>query len=422
MTQHVDQARRQFLRRSGTLAGWRTATGLASGAGLLLPALARAAEGAGGGHIDLPFANGGRELRAFPEKRPLIVLTARPPQLETPFEIFDQGPITPNDAFFVRYHLADIPTNIEPGSWRLSVGGSVETPLSLSLSELKQRFNQVELTAVNQCSGNSRGFFTPRANGGQLGTGAMGNARWRGVPLKAVLDAAGVRAGAVQVTFDGLDKPAVEGGPDFVKALAIDHARDGEVMLAWEMNGEPLPMLNGYPLRLVVPGYFGTYWVKHLSEIRVIDREFEGFWMKSAYRIPDNDCHCVAPGTQPTATVPINRFTIRSFITNLQEGSRIVAGQPTTVRGIAFDSGRLIDEVAFSADGGKTWKPTQLGADLGRYSFRPWSGSFTPSRPGIHELLVRARNRAGEIQPETASWNGPGYMRNVIERIHVEAA
>ena len=422
MTQHLDRARRRLLQRSGTLAGWTAVRSLAVGTGLELPELANAADSAGGVHLDLPFANGGRELRTFPEKRPLIVLTARPPQLETPFEIFDQGLLTPNDAFFVRYHLADIPTRVDPESWRLKVSGSVENPLSLSLADLAQRFPTVELVAVNQCSGNGRGFFSPRVNGGQLGNGAMGNARWKGVPLKAVLDAAGVRASAVQVTFDGLDRPVLDDAADFVKALAIDHARDGEVLLAWEMNGEPLPMLNGYPLRLVVPGYYGTYWVKHLSEIRVIDREFEGYWMKSAYRIPDNDCRCVAPGTQPKGTLPINRLTIRSFITNLHEGSRVATGQPTTVRGIAFDSGHIIDEVAFSADGGRSWNPARLGQDLGRYSFRPWEVSFTPAAPGSHELLVRARNRAGEIQPDTASWNGPGYMRNVIERIRVEAA
>ncbi len=393
-----------------------------AGTALGLSGRAGAAGAPPAGQVELPFANGKRELRAFPEKRPLIVLTARPPQLETPFEVFDQGLLTPNDAFFVRYHLADIPTRVDPDTWRLRVSGSVEKPLSLSLTDLAQGFPPAELVAVNQCSGNSRGFFSPRANGGQLANGAMGNARWKGVPLKAVLDAAGVRASAVQVTFDGLDKPVLESPADFVKALDIDHARDGEVMLAWEMNGEALPMLNGYPLRLVVPGYFGTYWVKNLSEIRVIDRAFEGYWMKSAYRIPDNDCHCVTPGTQPRATVPINRFAIRSFITNLQEGSRIRSGQPVIVRGIAFDAGRIIDEVAFSADGGQSWQATRLGDDLGRYSFRAWATSFTPPRPGRYALQVRARNRAGEVQPESASWNGGGYLRNVIERIQVEAA
>ena len=153
-----------------------------------------------------------------------------------------------------------------------------------------------------------RGFFNPRVAGGQLGNGAMGNARWKGVPLKPILDTAGVQEGARQVTFNGLDGPAVEATPDFIKALDIDHARDGEVMVAYAMNGADLPVLNGYPLRLVVPGYYGTYWVKHLSAIEVIDQPFEGFWMTTAYRIPDNDCACVEPGTKPAATRPIGRL------------------------------------------------------------------------------------------------------------------
>ena len=186
----------------------------------------------------LPFANGERPLVRYPGKRPLIQLTARPPQLETPFSIFDEGVITPNDAFFVRYHLSGIPLSIDPEAFRLEVKGKVDRPLSLSLADLKTGFEPVELVAVHQCSGNSRGFVEPRVAGGQLGNGAMGNARWHGVPLKAVLDRAGVQAGSRQVTFNGLDEPVLPETPDFVKALDLDHARDGEVMLAYAMNGE----------------------------------------------------------------------------------------------------------------------------------------------------------------------------------------
>jgi DMSO/TMAO reductase YedYZ molybdopterin-dependent catalytic subunit len=217
---------------------------------------------------------------AYPQKRPLIRLTTRPPQLETPFAVFNEGLITPNDAFFVRYHLADIPTSIDPATFRLRVHGSVRTPLELSLRELKALAAPVEVVAVNQCSGNSRGFFAPRVGGGQLAHGAMGNARWTGVPLKAVLERAGVNATARQVVCNGLDQPVVPTTPDFVKALELDHAMDGEVLLAYAMNGEDLPMLNGYPLRLVVPGYYGTYWVKHLNDLEVVDSVFSGFWMK----------------------------------------------------------------------------------------------------------------------------------------------
>ena len=372
--------------------------------------------------IVLPFDNGGRQLVAYPQKRPLIVLTSRPPQLETPFGVFNEGLLTPNDAFFVRYHWSGLPLSIDPAAFRLRVGGSVESPLELSLEALQRLAAPADLVAVNQCSGNGRGHFSPRVNGGQLSNGAMGNARWTGVSLKTVLEKAGVRRGARQVVFDGLDRPPVGDGPDFVKALDIDHALDGEVMLAWQMNGAELPLLNGYPLRLVVPGYYGTYWVKHVSGIEVVDKPFDGFWMSTAYRIPDNQCACVEPGTAPAATTPINRFNVRSFITSPIDGSQVPAGRATTVRGIAFDGGYGITEVAFSADDGRTWQAATLGKDLGRYSFREWTIPFTPARKGAWQLRVRAVNRIGQSQPMTALWNPAGYMRNVVETVRVVAA
>ncbi|GLK74529.1 oxidase [Ancylobacter dichloromethanicus] len=370
--------------------------------------------------VTLPFANGERPLVKYPGKRPLIGLTARPPQLETPFSVFDEGVITPNDAFFVRYHLADIPLEIDPDSFRMTVKGNVDTPLSLSLQELKDGFLASEIVAVNQCSGNSRGFVDPRVAGGQLANGAMGNARWRGVPLKAVLQKAGVQAGAKQVTFAGLDGPVIPETPDFAKALAIDHATDGEVMLAYSMNGSDLPWLNGYPLRLIVPGYYGTYWVKHLNEITVIDKEFDGFWMKSAYRIPDNACACTEPGKAPAATVPINRFDVRSFITNVESGATVKAGD-VPLRGIAFDGGYGITQVSISPDGGQSWRDATLGQDLGKYSFRQWS-MVLPLTKGEHVLMCRATNAKGETQALQATWNPAGYMRNVVEATRVIAA
>jgi DMSO/TMAO reductase YedYZ molybdopterin-dependent catalytic subunit len=369
--------------------------------------------------VTLPFGNGERPLVKYPQKRPMIGLTSRPPQLETPFSIFNGGPITPNNAFFVRYHLANIPLDIDPDKFTLDIKGKVDRPLTLSLKEIK-KLPAIELVAVNQCSGNSRGFFDPRVAGGQLGNGAMGNARWRGVPLKAVLDKAGVQQSAKQVTFNGMDQPVADKTPDFVKALDIDHARDGEVMLAYGMNGDDLPVLNGFPLRLIVPGYYGTYWVKHLNEITVIDNVFDGFWMKSAYRIPDTSCACVEPGTAPKATIPINRFDVRSFITSVGDGAKINSGT-TTLKGIAFDGGKGIKEVAVSTDGGKTWMPAKLGKDLGRYSFREWKLPVKLAA-GSHQLQVRATNNAGETQPNEPRWNPAGYLRNVIETVRVTAA
>jgi hypothetical protein len=250
----------------------------------------------------------------------------------------------------------------------------------------------------------------------------MGNARWKGARLKDVLNKAGIAAGARQVTFNGLDAPPVEKVPDFVKALDLDQALEEDTLLAYEMNGEALPMLNGFPLRLIVPGYYGTYWVKHLNEITVVDDVFKGYWMDPAYRIPDNACACVEPGTTPKKTKPIARFNVRSFITSLSEGEKITAGTPLTVRGIAFDGGYGIAEVLFSQDGGKSWREAELGKDFGKYSFRAWTMPFTPPRPGNYELKVKATNRIGQSQPAEALWNPPGYMRNVIETVKVVAA
>ena len=231
---------------------------------------------------------------------------------------------------------------------------------------------------------------------------------------------AGLQAGALLVTFIGMVGPVSVKTPDFVKALDIDHARDGEVMLAYGMNGDDLPVLNGFPLRLIVPGYYGTYWVKHLNEITVIDREFDGFWMKSAYRIPDTPCNCVEAGTAPKATIPINRFTVRSFITSVGDGARLKAGA-TTLKGIAFDGGSGIKEVEVSTDGGQSWTPAKLGKNLGKYSFREWQLPLKLAA-GPHELKVRATSNAGEVQPAEPRWNPAGYLRNVVETVRVTAA
>ena len=404
-------SRRRFLIQTSLLAAAAT--------------VARAADDV----VEFPFENGTRPLVKYPQKRPLIRVTSRPPQLETPFAVFNENVITPNDAFFVRYHLTNSPPHedvLTPEKFRLSVKGKVNSPLTLSIDDLK-KFEPVEVVAVNQCSGNSRGFFKPRVGGGQLGNGAMGNAKWKGARLKDVLDKAAVAQGAKQVTFNGLDGPLLPTTPDFVKALDIDHALDGECLLAYEMNGEDLPWLNGYPLRLIVPGHYGTYWVKHLNEITVLDEQYKGYWMDPAYRIPDNDCACVEPGTKPAKSVPIARFNVRSFITSLADGAQVkvmpgVGGTMPTVKGIAFDGGYGIREVLFSEDNGKTWREAELGKDLGKYSFREWTIPFAPQKPGKYALKVKATNRIGQSQPFEPLWNPAGYMRNVVETVNITAA
>ncbi|TMJ51897.1 MAG: oxidase [Alphaproteobacteria bacterium] len=400
--------RRSLIKHSGAAIA-------ALGAGMTAPSLRVLAATA-----VLPFENGERPLVKYPQKRPMIGLTSRPPQLETPFSVFNANVVTPNDAFFVRYHLADVPLNIDPDAFSVEIKGKVDKPMKLSLADIK-KMPAVDIVAVNQCSGNSRGFFNPRVAGGQLGNGAMGNARWKGVPLKTILDKAGVLRAARQVTFNGLDGPVTDKTPDFIKALDIDHARDGDVMLAYSMNGTDLPVLNGFPLRLIVPGYYGTYWVKHLNEITVIDNVFDGFWMKTAYRIPDNDCNCVEPGAAPKATIPINRVKVRSFITNVADGAKLKAGTQSTLKGIAFDGGKGIKAVAISTDGGNTWAQAKLGADLGKYSFREWQMSVRLA-VGEYDLKVRATSNGGEVQPMEPLWNPAGYLRNAVETVRVTAA
>lgn len=406
-------SRRQFVRTVGALAAG--ASPLAAWAGQSTQATS---EGPA-------LAAGPRPLVAYPGKRPLLLVHSRPPHLETPFAMFGEGAITANDAFFVRYHLADFPTSIQPDNYELTVAGTVKTPLRLSLADLKAMPGQVEIVAVNQCSGNSRGYFAPRVFGAQLGNGSMGNARWTGVSLKAVLEKAGVAAGARQVTFDGLDKPVIASTPDFRKALDIDHALSAEPMLAWGMNGQDLPFLNGYPLKLIVPGYFGTYWVKHLSEIEVIDHVFDGhdaFFMTKGYRVPDNDCTCVPPGTTPEKTRPISTLPVRSFITSVMADGVMPAGRQVELKGIAFDGGSGIKSVGVSIDAGKTWRAATLGEDLGRYSFREWRMPVTFAAKEKAVLMVRATSNAGAEQPTDATWNPAGYMRNVIESTPVTIA
>ncbi|HVV00931.1 MAG TPA: molybdopterin-dependent oxidoreductase [Verrucomicrobiae bacterium] len=371
--------------------------------------------------VQMPFANGLRKLAQFPQKRPLIVMSWRPPQLETPFEVFNESLLTPNDAFFVRYHLSGIPTSIDPDQFRVNVKGSVNRPLELSMADIKNKFEPVEFIAVNQCSGNGRAFTNPRVGGGQSGNGTMGNAKWKGARLRDVLHKAGVKAGAKQVTFNGLDKGVTDKVPDFVKALEIDHALHEDTLLGYEMNGEPLPMLNGFPLRLIVPGHYGTYWVKHVNEITVVDEPFAGFWMVTGYRIPDNDCACVPPGTKPDKTRPIGRYDVRSFFTSLTNQHAILAGKTINVRGIAFDGGYGITQVLFSDDGGENWREAQLGKDMGKYSFREWTIPFTPKKPGMYVLKVKATNRVGQSQPMEPLWNPAGYMRNVVETVRIMA-
>src|ERR1700722_3246761 len=339
---------------------------------------------------DFPFPGGigARPLtKDFPQKGTMVLQRRRPPMLETPFADFDRGVFTPNDKFFVRWHWSDIPTEIDAKSYRLAVRGQVQNELSLALPDLLQ-FPRVEIAAVNQCSGNSRGFFEPRVPGGQWGNGAMGNARWAGVRLRDVLEKAGVKSSAVGVRFTGLDKAPVSDGPQFQKSLSLDHARQPEILIAYAMNGAALPLLNGYPIRLVVPGWYSTYGVKMLNDIEVLDAPADNFWMKTAYLVPDTPHADMKPGQTGVAMVPISRMLPRSFITNLGPGARLKAGARASLRGLAMGGGSGVAKVEVSSDGGQSWQTAKLGADEGPYSFRRWTAELTMGGAGEAILAV----------------------------------
>jgi DMSO/TMAO reductase YedYZ molybdopterin-dependent catalytic subunit len=365
----------------------------------------------------LPEGQGDAFAR-FPGKVALRVVNDRPPCLETPWRYF-QHDLTPNEAFYVRSHLQTVPAAIDVKTWRLRIDGAVDRPLELSMNDL-ERLGSDEVVAVNQCSGNSRSLFDPRVPGAQWRHGAMGNARWAGVGLAKVLRAAGARRDAVQVAFDGLDEGPLASVPDFVKALDIDHALQPEVMVAYSMNGQPLPALNGLPARLVVPGWYATYWVKALHRITVLPHAFDGYWMAKAYKIPANPNGVEDPHAKLTDhLIPINRMNVRSFVTTPEPGSIVPAGRTVEIEGIAFDGGSGIRGVEVSVNGGSTWAGAALDDELGRYSFRRWRYAWSPASRGAYRLRSRATARDGQVQPDKEGWNRNGFMRNNVEEITV---
>ena len=376
-----------------------------------------------------PYWNSVGPAVQYPQKVPLVLLTDRPVQLETSRHYFETA-FTPNEAFYVRWHLDEIPNSVDLATWRLSIEGSVERPLKFSMSDLTSRFKPVSVAAVNQCSGNSRSKFQPRVPGGQWGHGAMGNAKWTGMPLRELLDAAKIKQDALFVQFQGLDRgkgPEGHGSHEFLKSLDLKNPVLDDCIVAYAMNDEPLPMLNGFPVRLVVPGYFATYWMKGLSWIRVLDKPDENFWMKTGYRVPDTPRGNTTPEEVKAGnvkTVPISRMPVRSFIVTPDGATKLVAQLPLTIRGIAFSGYGSVQKMeisiteSFSAVSGlttKSWIPANLGEDHGRYSFRTWSYTWTPPKAGRYLIFARATDGSGNVQPDDGVWNPGGYLWNRIE-------
>ncbi|HET9714749.1 MAG TPA: molybdopterin-dependent oxidoreductase [Pseudolabrys sp.] len=352
-------------------------------------------------------------------KKPLIQLADRPPNYEAPLEYL-RTQITPNDQFFVRYHLADIP-NVDANSYKLGIGGDgANGTAELTLDDLK-KMPPVEVVAVNQCSGNRRGLSKPHVPGVEWGYGAMGCARWKGAKLKDVLDKVGLKKEAVEIFFAGADGPAINTTPDFVKSIPLWKAVDESTIIAYEMNGEPLPHWNGFPARVVVPGWTGTYWMKHVTTVNALTKPLHDFWMNPAYRIPVGKFPVRDRFiSQETATTtPITEMVVNSLITSHRDGDKVEMGE-VTVSGQAWDGGYGIRSVEVSTDGGQTWSRANLGQDLGRFAFRPWSFQLR-TKHGKNTVMVNATNKIGQTQVQELIFNGAGYHNNVMQNISLMA-
>jgi DMSO/TMAO reductase YedYZ molybdopterin-dependent catalytic subunit len=361
-------------------------------------------------------------LDTLPGKKPLIKLSYRPPNYETPIEYF-RTVITPNDAFFVRYHLSDIP-EVDAATWKVSIGGEgANVQSEVTLNDLK-KMPAVEIVAVNQCSGNRRGLFQPHVTGVEWGYGAMGCARWKGARLKDLLDKVGIKKEAIEIVFNGADRPVLNKTPDFIKSIPVWKAMDPDTLVAYEMNGQPLPHFNGFPVRIVVPGWTGTYWMKHVTSIMAVTKPETGFWMNPAYRIPLGKFPVVARFTSQDTSVntPITEMVVNSLITSQAQGASVKIGSSVNIGGIAWDAGYGVNVAEVSVDGGKTWLAATIGEDLGRYAFRPFSFQFSPKTTGKQTVMARASNKIGQTQPSELIHNPAGYHHNVIHSVTLNVA
>ncbi|MBV9911261.1 MAG: molybdopterin-dependent oxidoreductase [Sinobacteraceae bacterium] len=364
----------------------------------------------------------GATLETLRGKAPLIRHALRPPNYETPLAAL-QDALTPNDRFFVRWHLANIP-QVDARQWRLSVNGAaLAAARSFTLEQLRREFRPVELVAVCQCAGNQRALANPRAPGVQWGVGAVGNARWRGIRLRELLERAGCRQDSlVEVAFNGGERPVLDVTPDFIKSIPASKALDENTLIAYEMNGAPLPHWNGFPARLVVPGWAGTYWVKQLVSIEARTEPLGNFWMKSAYRVPqgkypDTDRF---PTQEADGSSPVTNIDINALITNVRPGQMVHAGRPLGLQGVAWDAGRGIRTVEIATDESGGWQAAQLGPDLGRFAFRPWRAQLVPARRGTVTVQVRATNQDGLSQPDVWIANPAGYHNNIVQQTRLE--
>lgn len=363
----------------------------------------------------LPVAQAGEEELARNETGPLTVRVTRPFDAETPVREFISY-LTPNHRFFVRSHFGPPqPELISDATWKLRVSGLVERSPELTLKQLRE-MEAVTITAVVQCSGNGRAFHRPKVPGVQWERGAVGNAQWTGARLRDVLAKAGVHAGARHVQFQGADRPVVASVPLFTRSIPLEKALHPDTILAYEMNGRPLPLLHGAPLRVITPGWMADSCIKWLTEITVQAEESKGYYMQTAYRVPTKP---VEPGVSPGGLmVPVEAMVVKSLIAAPQEGETVKSG-PVTIQGVAWGGEAKVVKVDVSLDEAKSWEPARLVGDDHPYAWRQWQFLWKAKTPGTFTILCRATDARGDVQPSVSPWNPSGFLWNGWDRVSV---
>ncbi len=352
----------------------------------------------------------------FPGEDGMILRSFRFIDLEPPVEYFNTW-LTPVPHFFVRNHMFE-PTELDPHDWLLSIGGEVEKPITLSLTELS-KIETHSVVNTLECAGNGRSLHRPQVPGIQWGKGAVGTARFSGPRLRDVLQRAGVKPTGKHVMFRGLDE--VPGKvPPFIRSIPIEKALDADTLIATHMNGSPLPKHHGFPARVLVPGWIGAASCKWLTEIKVLEAEFVGNFMSGGYRIPNQP---VKPGetVKPEDTHPLTALNVKSVIASPTDGANLKAGN-VRVHGAAWAGEADIEKVEISTDGGATWIPAKLGHDQAHYAWRLWAYDWKPAKSGDYTLLSRATDSQGRSQPATAVWNPSGYLYNAIDQVKVHVS
>jgi DMSO/TMAO reductase YedYZ molybdopterin-dependent catalytic subunit len=352
----------------------------------------------------------------LPVSEQLIRRALRPPDYETPVRLLDTF-ITPNESFFVRSHLP-VPAALDASTWTLGIDGNVATPLSLSLDSIRA-LPPATVTVTLECAGNGRSFFEPSVAGVQWEKGAVGTARWTGVRLADLLGRAGVRPAVANVLMTPADRP-LGTMPAYVRQLPNAKAMHRDTLIAYEMNGVPIPPLHGYPLRLIVPGWEGAYSVKWLTKLTAIDGDSDSFWVATAYRYPNRS---LAPGEAGEARdlLPLAGLAVKSLVTRPAEGAVLAPG-PITIGGFAWAGEADITGVEVSTDDGATWQAARLVGEQAPYAWRRFEHAFTPARPGVYAILSRATDSNGRTQPATAAWNPSGYLWNAYDKVSVTVA